>query len=519
MVLLGLRVDPGHRHIEGDHVVEQRVVGQDPELLEHRNPVLAREPLGLLLGHGQRGARGTQGTPVVVAGSRARLDADELGQRLLDRRPAVREPLDGRHPALRRVVQVRSKSARVRLPVDRGRPAAQAAGRRPGQPVEAAEEPVQVTRRTIFGEADQLAEEGARVGRAERAARPPGVRPVLLAGEAVDEVGDVLSAQDLLGGQVRRGRADLPVDDRQGILKPGQLIAAAGDEGEVERAARKAPGPADPLQVGRDRLGQRREQDSGQVADVDAHLQRRRRDKYVRRARVAGRLLELALVLQPGDVIDQAGVLPRDDPPHVRRRVQATVVVVRPRLAAQPPRAAHEHAGRPVELADDRGGARLLGTADGAGEQVPLAEHVHQGSRADDDRARRDGEHGAAALGRDRVQDVRAGEALKQLPRQARPVACGDAEGPLGPAGVPGLRAADRIEERVLDPGRRADPREGGRGAAPGKRGHSLAARAAAPDVVPVPVMADEALEPLMLRSRHASWTAQPYPDDTAMTP
>ena len=225
------------------------------------------------------------------------------------------------------------------------------ANRRLGQAVEAAEEPVQVAAGAVLGEADQLAEEAARLGRPERAARPAGMRPVVLAGEAVDEVGDVLPPQDLLGGQVRGGRADLPVDDRQRVLQPGQLLAPAGDEGEVERAAGEPPGPADPLQVGRDRLGQRREQHRGQVADVDAHLQRGRRDEHVRRVRVAGRLLELALVPQPGGVVDQAGVLPGDDPAHVRRRVQAAVVVVRPRLAAQPPRAAHEHARRAVELA------------------------------------------------------------------------------------------------------------------------------------------------------------------------
>ena len=55
------------------------------------------------------------------------------------------------------------------------------------------------------------------------------------------------------------------------------------------------------------------------------------------------------------------------------------------------------------------------------------------------------------------------------------------------------------IEQRVLDRGGRADPRERGCGAAPGERGHALTARAAAPDVVAVPVVPDVALEPLVL--------------------
>ena len=78
-----------------------------------------------------------------------------------------------------------------------------------------------MTGRTFLGEPDQLPEERPRVGGPERATGPAGVRPVLLAGEAVDEVGDVLPPQDLLGGQVGRGRADLAVDHRQRVLEAG----------------------------------------------------------------------------------------------------------------------------------------------------------------------------------------------------------------------------------------------------------------------------------------------------------
>ena len=98
--LLGLRVDPGHRHVERDHVVEQRVVGQDPELLQDRDPVLALQALQLVPRHDQGRAGGAQGALVVVAGRRERVDALQLRQRLLDRGPPVVEPLDGRHPAL-----------------------------------------------------------------------------------------------------------------------------------------------------------------------------------------------------------------------------------------------------------------------------------------------------------------------------------------------------------------------------------------------------------------------------------
>jgi len=43
VVVLRLRVDPAHRHVEGDHVVDQRVVGQHPEFLD--GPELVTPPV------------------------------------------------------------------------------------------------------------------------------------------------------------------------------------------------------------------------------------------------------------------------------------------------------------------------------------------------------------------------------------------------------------------------------------------------------------------------------------------
>ena len=194
-------------------------------------------------------------------------------------------------------------------------------------------------------------------------------------------------------------------------------------------------------------------------------------------------------------------MLPRDDPPHVRRRVQAAIVVVRSRLAVQRAGAADEQARRAVELGDDRGGARLLRPADVTGEQVVPGGQLVRPGRADDDRARRNGEYRAAALGGHRMQDIGAGQPLQQLPGQPGAVAGRDAEDPLGPARVPGLRAADGVEQRILALGGRADPRERGRGAAPRERGHALPARPSAPDEVAVPVVPDEALEPFVFDS------------------
>ena len=266
--------------------------------------------------------------------------------------------------------------------------------------------------------------------------------PVLLAGEAVDQVGDVLPPQDLLGGQVRGGRADLPVDDGQRVLQARQLLAPAGDEGKVERAAGEPPGPADPLQVRGDRLGQRREQHRGQVADVDAHLQRGRGDEHVRRVRVAGRVLELALVPQPGGVVDQARVLPGDDPAHVGRRVQAAVVVVWPRLAVAAARdSARAGTGAPSSWATT---VAVPGCCVRQTVQVsrlrPASSSAGSAGLTTTALAGMVNTVPPLSVG-DRVQDVRAGQPLEQLPGQPRAVGGGDAERPRGPPRVPGPRA------------------------------------------------------------------------------
>ena len=186
---------------------------------------------------------------------------------------------------------------------------------------------------SALGEGDEVPEEAALIGRAEGTSGPARVWPVLVPGEAVDEVRDILSLQDLFGAEVRRGRADPAVDDGQRVLQARQLLTAAGDKGKVERISGEPTGPADSLQVRGHRLGQRSQEHRGQVADVDAHFQGGRGDQHVRRTRVGLALLETVLVLQPSDVVEQAGVLPGDDPAHVFRCVKIAVEVVPARLA------------------------------------------------------------------------------------------------------------------------------------------------------------------------------------------
>ena len=174
-------------------------------------------------------------------------------------------------------------------------------------------------------------------------------------GAPVDEVGDVLPPQDLLGVEVGRRRPHLAVDHRERVTELGQLLAAPGDEGEVERVAGEAAGAADPLQVRRDGARQRGEHHGRQVADVDAHLQRRRRDEHVRGLRARSPRLEPVLVREPRLVVEQAGVLAGDDPAHVAVVVERAVEVVADcGCARSRPGQRADDAGRAVELVDDR---------------------------------------------------------------------------------------------------------------------------------------------------------------------
>ena len=136
--LLGLRVDPGHRHVERDDVVEQRVVGQDPELLQDRDPVLARKPLRLVPGHRERGARGPQrraGRRRSRPGSRPWCSSSGSAASMAARRCA--SPSTAAAQRCDASYRCAARPLRARLTVSWGRPAAQVLRSGPGQAVEA----------------------------------------------------------------------------------------------------------------------------------------------------------------------------------------------------------------------------------------------------------------------------------------------------------------------------------------------------------------------------------------------
>src|SRR5699024_11713286 len=104
------------------------------------------------------------------------------------------------------------------------------------------------------------------------------------AGEGVEDGGEQLAAQDLLGGEIGAGSADGAVEEVEGVVVEPCGAAAAGDEGDVQGVAGLAPGAAHALEVAGDGLRDGGEQHGGEVTDVDAHLESGRGDDEVRDA-------------------------------------------------------------------------------------------------------------------------------------------------------------------------------------------------------------------------------------------
>ena len=497
-VLLGVRVDPGDRHVQGDRVVDQGVVRQHAVLFQGLHPRLALQVAGLVRSEPAGGPGGAVGGGV-VAGGRGQLgDLLQLRQRGLDLGLAVPQLLQGCGPPGGRGGQVPGQAA-APGGIARGGPRTQPVPGDLRQAREGGEEPVHVSRGVGLGQGGQLGEERAGSGAAQHV-HPPSRRGAGAgAGQGVDQVRDVLPPQDLLRVQVGRGRADLPVDHRQRVAQARQVLPAAGDEGEVEGVAGQPAGPPDPLQVGGHGPGQGGEHHRGQVTDVDAHLQGRRRDQHVRRARVVPPGLEPRLVGHPRGIIEQAGVLPGHDPARVGRGVQPPVVVVRHRRPAQRAGAADQQARRPVQLLDHPRGARVAGPAHGALQQAPPVLQIGQGGPGHQHAGVRHRVHGRPAVRGEPLQNLLAGQPLQQRPGQPGPVLHRHRQGAGGPPGVPALRRGHRVQQRVLPGLGGPDPRESRHRPALRERRHPLVLRPPAPDPVPAAVLGNVRPEPRVL--------------------
>ena len=95
----GVGIEPREPDVERDAVVEQRVVREDPEALEHADPVLALQVGALALRQPQRRVGRAVGVLVVIGGDGQLGGAQQLGQRPLDLRDPVPEHLDLLAPA------------------------------------------------------------------------------------------------------------------------------------------------------------------------------------------------------------------------------------------------------------------------------------------------------------------------------------------------------------------------------------------------------------------------------------
>src|SRR5207253_5864888 len=114
----------------------------------------------------------------------------QLWQDLLDGEPTVLQPLDGLHPAAGCLVQVHRQTAGARLACDRTRPLTQVCDGRRGQVVKAAQKAAQMVAGSGLGEGDEVPEKAVLIGRPEGTSGPARVPPVLVPGEAINEVSD-----------------------------------------------------------------------------------------------------------------------------------------------------------------------------------------------------------------------------------------------------------------------------------------------------------------------------------------
>ena len=302
---------------------------------------------------------------------------------------------------------------------------------------------------------------------------------MVLAGQGVDDGGQELAAQDLLGPQVGRRRRDGSVEEPVGGVEDRQLAAPAGHVGQGERRAAAAARAADPLHVGGDRGRQGAEHDGGQVPDVDAHLQGGGGHQDIG---VARRLLgALEPVLDPGALVggEQRGVLVGVDAARMGPGVHAAVEALRrAQLGPEAARAADGRAGGVVELID--GGGGQLGAAGVAHQEQVVSRGLAQ--RGDDDAPGRQPVDGAAAAGVGGGEDPGLGQAGQEHAGQAGGVGGRDPQALAGPGGVPGPGRAHRHEGRLAGVEAAARPGEGGGGAPGGEGRLTLVAVALVPD-------------------------------------
>ena len=293
----------------------------------------------------------------------------------------------------------------------------------------------------------------------------------------VDQVGEVLAAEDLDGGQVAAGRHDLARDHVPGFGEEVLLAFPAPGEGDQERVPGAPPGAARPLHVAGRAARHRGEDDRGQVADVDAEFQGRGAGQDVRVV-VPGAVAESPLhpfALSAGHGAD---VLGGDHLVRMPLGVQLTVIV----LLVLPVGRRGERPGAPVP------GARL---ADPFGAPFRVDDLLPVAGVAAERRARDLGgvqqpdrdvtgpqpvDAGGAVTRRPHREHVLVREELQQPGQVERRLLRADPEAARGPVHVPALTGVRGVE--LAAPLALA-------GQEPGRRDTAAGTRACRPDGVP----------------------------------
>src|SRR5699024_4924881 len=308
---------PDDGRLELDRIIDEGEVGQQAVAFEHADPVGAGE--GGVLGAGLAGAAAQSAALLVLLlGRHAGLGADLLllggdqqvlgteqrhrlgaliGERLilelldvvLDPGPTAPQLLPAEVPLFDLAAQ-RGLEAAGSLAL-RQNPGAQLGAGILGETVpgvgaggEAVEESFEVPFAVALELLEHVAEEGAGRGGGEHRGGAHGRGDAVVAGEGVEDGGEQLAAQDLLGGAVGAGGADGAGEEVEGVgVEPGGA-GAAGDEGDVQGVAGLASGAAHALEVAGDGLRDGGEKHGGEVADVDAHLEGGGGDEDVRGA-------------------------------------------------------------------------------------------------------------------------------------------------------------------------------------------------------------------------------------------
>ena len=316
-------------------------------------------------------------------------------------------------------------------------------------------------------------------------------------------MGEVLAAEDLDGGQVTPGRHDLARDHVTGLGEEVLLAFPAPGEGDQERVPGAPPRAARALHVAGRAARHRREDDRGQVADVDAEFQGGGAGQDVRVV-VPGAVAEGPLYPFPLGAGHGADVLGGDHLVRLPLGVELTVVV----LLVLPVGHRGERPGAPVP------GARLadpVGTPFRVGDLLPMA-GVAAERRARDLRGLQQPDPdvtgpqpvdpGGAVAGGPHREHVLVREELQQPGQVERRLLRADPEAAGSPVHVPALTGVRRVE--LAAPLALASQEPGRRDTA-GERGHAVLASSpdrAVPfgsgDINPVlqPVVGDAAAHP-----------------------